>query len=110
MLVMSDRETRTLSAHAVPMKGGVVEWTAQQFVRDLEMLGHHGRLVVRSDQDAALRSLVGQVARFRGDAVAILQHSAVGDSQGNGFIVRAVRTVEEMVRTLKVDLEARISQ
>ena len=110
VLVMRDRETRMLSAHAVPMKGAIVEWTAQQVVRDLERLGHHGRLVVRSDQEAALRSLVSEVARLRGDAVTILEHSAVGDSQGNGFIERAVRTVEEMVRTLKLDLETRISQ
>ena len=110
VLVMRDRETRMLSAHAVPLKGAVVEWTAQQVVRDLERLGHHGRLVVRSDQEAALRSLVSEVARLRGDAVTIPEHSAVGDSQGNGFIERAVRTVEEMVRTLKLDLETRISQ
>ena len=53
---------------------------------------------------------MSDVARMRGDAVTISEHSAVGDSQGNGFIERAVRTVEEMVRTLKLDLEARISE
>ena len=37
VLVMRDRETRMLSAHAVPMKGAVVEWTAQLVVRDLEV-------------------------------------------------------------------------
>ena len=30
--------------------------------------------------------------------------------EGNGFIERAVRTVEEMVRTFKLDLEGRISE
>ena len=64
------------------MKGAVVEWTARQVVRDLERLGHHGRLVIRCDQEAALKSLVSEVARIRGDAVTILEHSAVGDSQG----------------------------
>ena len=53
---------------------------------------------------------MSEVARMRGDAVTISEHSAVGDSQGNGFIERAVRTVEEMVRTLKFDLEAHISE
>ena len=55
VLVMRDRETCLLSAHAVPMKGAVVEWTALQVVRDLERLGHHGRLVIRCDQEAPLR-------------------------------------------------------
>ena len=84
--------------------------TAQQVVRDFERLGHHGRLVIDCGQEAALKSLVSEVARRRGDAVTISEHSPVGDSQGNGFIERAVRTVERMVRTLKLDLEARISE
>ena len=53
---------------------------------------------------------MSEVARNRGDAVTISEHSAVGDSQGNGFIERAVRTVEEMLRTLKLDLESRVSE
>ena len=65
-------------------------WKAQQVVRDLERLGHNGRLVIRCDQEAALKSLVSEVARVRGDAVAVSEHSAVEDSQGNDFIERAV--------------------
>ena len=34
VLVMRDQRTCPLSAHAVPMKGVVVEWTAQQVVCD----------------------------------------------------------------------------
>ena len=110
VLVMRDRETRLLSPHAVPMKGAVMEWTGQQVVRDLERLRHHERLVIPCDGEAALKNLVTEVARLRGDAVTISEHSAVGDSQGNGCTERAVRTVEEMVRTLKLDLEARVSE
>ena len=44
------------------------------------------------------------------DADTISEHSAAGDSQGHSITERAVRTVEEMVRTLKLDLEARISE
>ena len=54
---------------------------------------------------------VSELARLRGDAVTVPEHPAVGDSQGYNFIERAVRrTVEEMVRPSKLDLEARISQ
>ena len=83
---MRNRETRLLSAHAVPMKGAVVEWTARQVVRDLESLGHHGRLVIRCDQEEAIKSWVSEVARMRGDAVTISEHSAVGDSQGTASL------------------------
>ena len=58
-------------------------------------------------QEAALRIIVGEVARMRGDAMKILERCAAGDSPGNGFLDRAVRTAEEMVRTLKRDLETR---
>ena len=92
------------------MKGAVMEWTAQQVVRDLERPRHHGRLVIRCDQEAALKSLVSEVARMRGDATTISEHFAVGDSQRNGFIERAVRTVKVMVWTLKHDLEPRVSE
>ena len=57
-------------------------------VRDLERLEHHKRLVIRCYQEAAHNSMVTEVARLGGDAVAISEHSAVGDSQGNGFIKR----------------------
>ena len=53
---------------------------------------------------------VSELARLRRDAVTVPKHRAVGDSQENIFIERAVRTVEEMVRSLKLDPEARISQ
>ena len=91
VLVMRDRETRLLSAHAVPMKGAVMEWTGQHVVRDLERLRHHER---PCDGEAALKNLVSEVSRIRGDAVTISEHSAVGDSQGNDLIECAVRTVE----------------
>ena len=39
---------------------------------------------------------MSEVARTRGDAVTVSEHSAAGDSQGNDFIERAVRNVEEM--------------
>ena len=38
----------------------------------------------------------------------MIENSAVADSQGNGFIERGVRSVEEIVRTLKLDLEDRL--
>ena len=50
-----------------------------QLVRDLERLGHQGRLVIPSDQDPALVSLLQEVAKMRrfNDGVGT---SSVGDS------------------------------
>ena len=54
------------------MKGAVVEWTQRVHSKLFVILRgseHHGRLVIRCDQEAALKSLVGEVARMRGGAV-----------------------------------------
>ena len=53
---------------------------------------------------------MSEVARMRGDAVTIPEHSEVEDSQGNGIIERVLRAAEEMARTLKLDFGGRTSQ
>ena len=60
------------------------------------------------DWEAALENLLSEAACMRGEAVSIPQHSAVGNSQGNDFIDRAVSDVE-MVQTEKLDVEASVS-
>ena len=65
---------------------------------DISKCGYHGREVLRSDQEPALQDLMGEVARLRGDLPTVLEASPVGDSQSNGFVERAVRSVEEMIR------------
>ena len=40
--------------------------------------------------------MVSEVAHIRGDAVTVSEHSAVENSQGNGFVERAERSVEGM--------------
>ena len=82
---------------------------APQAIRDLERLEHHCRWVIRCDQEA-LRSVVSEAARLWSDASTIPEHLAAGDWRGSGFIEPAVKTVEEVVRTRKLDVEARISQ
>ena len=46
ILVSKDRATRMVSAHVVPLKGAAVGWVIQQCARDLEPLGHYGRVLL----------------------------------------------------------------
>ena len=110
VLVGRDRKTGMFFAHAVPYKGAGVEWVAQQMARDISKCGYHGRVVLRSDQEPASQDLMGEVARLRGDLPTVLEASPVGDSQSNGFVERAVRSVEEMIRTHKIALEAKVGE
>ena len=100
-----EEKTGMFFAHAVPYKGAGVEWVAQQMARDISKCGYHGRVVL---QEPALQDLMGEVARLCGDLPTVLEASPVGDSQSNGFVERAVRSIEEMVRTHKIALEAKI--
>ena len=110
VLVGRDRRTGTFFAHAVPYKGAGVEWVAQQIAREISKCSNHGRVVLRSDQEPALHDLVGEVARLRADLRTVLEATLVGDSQSDGFFERAVRSVDEMIRTHKIALGAKIGE
>ena len=71
-------------------------------------MGYLGRVTLRADQEPALVDLLRSIGRLRHDGHTILELATVEDSKSNGFAERAVRSVEEMVRTLKVDLERRL--
>ena len=70
--------------------------------------GYHGRVVLRGDGELALQDVLNEVARLRGDAPTVLETSPYGDSQSNGYIERAIRSIEEMIRAHKLDLEAKL--
>ena len=62
---------------------------------------------MKTDQEAAIIDLLRVVAQQRGEARTIFTTAARSDSKGNGPAEKAVQSVEEMVRTLMVDQEAR---
>jgi len=70
-------------------------------------MGHYGDLKVRTDQESAIADLFRAVAKERGSARMVLTHAARSDSKGNGQAEKAVQSIEEMVRTLFIDLEQR---
>ena len=108
VLVSRDRATKILRSHVVPPKGADIDWVVKQCLRDLELLGHYGTVTLRSDQEDALVALLREIADGRPEERTILENNFVADSRANGFIERAVRGTEEMVRVIKLDLEKRI--
>ena len=108
VLVGKDRGSKSFMAHVVPYKGGDVQWVTEQVVKDLEKIGLRDHLVLRSDQEPALKAAMSEIAALRRGVRTILESSPVGDSKGNGLAERAVQSMEEMVRVLKLSLEARV--
>ena len=103
--VGEDRKTRCFIAHVVPGKGAKTEWIPIQLARDLRKMGYFGRVVVRSDGEPAIKDLMVELARARGDAETAIENTAPGDSRSNGYAERAVRSVEEQVRAIKLGYE-----
>ena len=105
VLVGKDRKTRCFVAHVVPGKGAKSDWIAVQMVRDFRKMGYHGRVVVRSDGEPAIRDLMQELARARGDLETSIENTPPGDSRANGYAERAVRSLEEQIRAIKIGFE-----
>ena len=52
------RTSKVLVAHVVPMKGDGEDWIAKLIVRDIKRMRHYGPLVIKSDGEPALLSLL----------------------------------------------------
>ena len=74
------------------------------------------KLVYRTDQESSIKVMVDEALRRTGRSgifesyESVPEYSAVGSSQSNGRAERAVQTVEDQLRTLKLALEARLNR
>ena len=116
VLVLKDRDSKALAAHVIPYKGGDHDWTVEQSVRDIKKWGLRRDLIIRSDQEEALKRLVTELIKARAadgsaattNAREFKEDSPVSESQSKGTIEAGVKTVEGMVRTVKFCLEAKL--
>ena len=113
VLVVKERDSRALAAHVIPYKGGDLEWAVMQTVRDIMKWGISGDVIIRSDQEPALKDFVNEIIKMRGKkglGKTFAEYSPVRESQSNGFIEAGVKTVEGLVRTLKLALEKHLGE
>ena len=67
------------------------------------------RIVLKADQETSAADIVREVAKLRScEYGAALEQSAVGESNTNATIERAIQDVESQARTLRAALEKRI--
>ena len=107
ILVTKCSATAWISANVVPVKGDAPEGV-RRLGEEVEKLGHQ-RLVLKSDQEPAIKALLQSVKREKHQDIAF-EHSPVAEHQSNGVAERTVKTVQGQVRTMKLALEARISE
>ena len=109
-LAICDSASQFLAAHVLDSKGASAEHAVKQVLRDVRKMGHYGDMKVRMDQESSLSDLFRAVAKERGSARTVLTHAARSDSKGNGQAEKAVQSIEEMVRTLFIDLQQRCGE
>ena len=89
------------------MKGDAPEGVLR-LGEEVETLGRQ-RLVLKSDQEPSIKALLQSVKREKHQDISF-ERSPVAEHQSNGVAERAVKTVQGQVRTMKMALEARISE
>ena len=106
ILVIKDRRTRMYFSHVVPRKGLASEHSAKVLLEDLKKLGY-GAILLKCDGEPALKAVQEEVSRQRVGQT-LQENSPVGDSQANGAAERAVQSVSEQVRVVRLGLEQRL--
>ena len=103
---MKDRDSKTIFADVVEMKGRGIEGTVENVVKNIAKFGYK-KVILCSDQEPAIIDLIEGVIAERQEPT-IPQNSPVGESQSNGLVERAVRSVKDQVRTLRLALQKRV--
>ena len=107
VLVMRDRKYKYVTASVVPRKGSH-PYTVHRVGQDLTCVLGHKKVFLKTDQERAIKKLKAAVRKEYGLEIPD-EYSCVGDSQSNGEVEITVQVVEGQVRTLKCQLEHRIT-
>ena len=111
LVVLAGREkvTGMYLATAVPTKGSIGRFAVDKVVDYIEELGDQGgRIIVKTDQEPAIKSFVKDLVEAREEGRTITEESPVKSSGSNGRAERAVQTLEGHIRVLLLGLEARL--
>ena len=113
--VMVDSKTNEKFARSVNQKGlgqqGEVDWLVKSAVEELQSWGYNGgpagHIRMKSDGESAIKQVRKAIAGILGGRV-VQEDVPKGESQSNGLAERAVRRIQEQIRTLLVVLESRL--
>jgi hypothetical protein len=107
LLVMRDRDSKSIRAWTLEHKGVDMAETVNRAVAGVQQLGYRGRVLIRTDGEAALKTLRNAITAALPDGATPIT-TPVGESASNGGIEGAVRIVKDMVRVHLAALERKI--
>ena len=132
ILVYKEKKSKMIFAHVVEQKGVGDGRLIERIVKNIDGLGY-GRIIVKSDQEPAMKDLTEEVREKRWadmhglmaavkvmrdaettidltNGETVVEHSPVASSQSNGFIERAIQDLQGQVRTVKAATERMIGE
>ena len=112
LICIIDEETKERYARAVGQKGlgenREMDWLIKDVSAELKVWGHPGgtggHIIIKSDGERAIVAVREAVSKFHGGKV-VPEAPARGESQSNGAIEEAGKTIREYVRVLKDQIE-----
>jgi hypothetical protein len=114
-LIVKCSVTKTVTAHVVPVKGVDEEgFVTKLVVKDIEWIGH-SRFILKADNERSLQKLIKDAMRESKvviedlDTVAQEKPEAY-ESQSNGMIESAIKTLRGQFRTLRACLQRRLQR
>ncbi len=107
LLVMRDRDTKSVRAWALERKGVDLAETVNRAVAGVQQLGYRGRVLIRTDGEGALKALRDAITEALPDGATPIT-TPVGESASNGIIEGAVKTVKGLLRVHLAALERKI--
>ena len=109
ILVVKERDTRMMCSMLVGEKGAVDEHVLKRIIAFIEELGYESaKIVLKSDQESSVKSVIDAVIRARRDAQTMPDYSPVRSSGSNGVIERGIKEVQGQLRAMKSALDTRV--
>ena len=85
-----------------------MQWLIKDFAAELRAWGHQGgdggKIILKSDGERSIKAFRDAVAKFHGGEV-MTEEAAKGESQSNGRVEEAGKTVRGFTRVMKEQLE-----
>ncbi len=114
LIVAKDTRSKAVFAHGVKHKGpGDDRYAVSCMAEDIKWLGYH-RIGLKCDNERAIVKLLTEVLKAAKvqvedtdgeDQATFEEHPTPYDHKSNGFIENAVRNLQGLMRTLKLELE-----
>ena len=112
MLVMHEDANTSIWSYAVEHKGAGEDWLIGQLLEDLETVGlKNEKVVAKADQEPSMTDVVREIVKQReSDFGTAVEQSAVGESDTNATIEKAIQDVEGQIRTMRAALELKVKE